>query len=72
MAKGLLSQGVVMASKAAGVPANKIEIALGRTAAVCAHPLAAWHTTRRSFRVMLVAGYFSLGFTVGLAALLLA
>ena len=61
-----------MASTAAARSANKIEIALGRTVAACAHPLAAWRAARRSFRLMLVVGYFSIGFTVGLAALLLA
>jgi hypothetical protein len=51
--------------------ANAIEVALGRTAAACTHPLAAWRTSRRSLRGMLVAGYFLLGFTTALAALLL-
>jgi hypothetical protein len=50
-------------------PANRIEIALGRMAAACVHPLAAWHDTRRTFRVLLVAGYFTAGFVAALAAL---
>ena len=49
--------------------ANKIEIALGRTAAACVHPVAAWHTTRRSMRAMLFAGYFVIGFTATLTVL---
>jgi hypothetical protein len=61
-----------MASTAAARSANQIEIALGRTVAACAHPLAAWRTARRSFRLMLVVGYFSLGFSAVLAVLLLA
>jgi len=62
----------MMAPTAAARSANKIEIAIGRTVAACAHPLAAWRTARRSFRLMLVVGYFSLGFTTVLTALLLA
>jgi hypothetical protein len=61
-----------MASTAAARSANRIEIAIGRTAAACAHPLAAWRTARRSLRLMLVLGYFSLGFTTVLTVLLLA
>ena len=53
------------------VAANKIEIALGRTAAACVHPVAAWHTTRLAMRAMLFAGYFVIGFTAGLTAALL-
>ncbi len=49
--------------------ANKIEIALGRTAAACVHPVAAWHTARRSMRAMLIAGYFLMGFTAVLTVL---
>ena len=48
--------------------ANKIEIALGRTAAACVHPVAAWLTKRRSMRAMLVAGYFVIGFSAVLTA----
>ena len=51
--------------------ANRIEIALGRTAAACVHPLAAWHDARRTFRVLLVAGYFGAGFVMGLGAVAL-
>jgi len=51
--------------------ANRIEIALGRTAAACVHPLAAWYDARRTFRVLLVAGYFAAGFVAALVALIL-
>ena len=57
-----------MASLAAVRSANRIEIALGRMAAACVHPLAAWHDARRMFRVLLVAGYFAAGFVAALAA----
>ena len=49
--------------------ANRIEIALGRTAAACVHPVAAWLTKRRSMRAMLVVGYVVIGFTTTLAVL---
>lgn len=52
-------------------PANRIEIVLGRMAAACVHPLAAWHDARRTFRVLLVAGYFTAGFVATLAAVAL-
>jgi hypothetical protein len=51
--------------------ANRIEIALGRTAAACVHPVAAWLTKRRSMRALLVAGYFVIGFSAVLTAALL-
>jgi len=52
--------------------ANRIEIALGRTAAACVHPVAAWLTARPSMRAMVVGGYFLMGFSAAIAALLLA
>ena len=60
-----------MTGSAAVRPANRIEIALGRMAAACVHPQAAWHDARRTFQVLLVAGYFAAGFVAALAALIL-
>jgi len=60
-----------MTRSASARPANRIEIALGRMTAACVHPLAAWHDARRTFRVLLVAGYFAAGFVAALAALIL-
>lgn len=51
--------------------ANRIEIALGRTAAACVHPVAAWYARQRSMRAMLIAGYFLMGFAAVLSAVLL-
>jgi hypothetical protein len=45
------------------------EVLVGRTAAACVHPLAAWSCARRSFRVLLLAGYFTAGYLAVLAAL---
>jgi hypothetical protein len=66
-----LLQWDAMTVSAAVRPANKIEIALGRMAAACMHPLAAWHDARRTFRLLLVAGYFAAGFVAALAVLIL-
>jgi hypothetical protein len=49
--------------------ANRIEIALGRTAAACVHPVAAWYTRRYSMRTLLLAGYTAIGFTATLTVL---
>ena len=40
-------------------PSTRSEVFIGRSLAICAHPIAAWRTTVRSFRVVLVAGYFA-------------
>ena len=47
------------------------EILLGRSMAACVHPIAAWQSKMRSFRVLLVAGYFVVGYLSGLAAIAL-
>ena len=64
----LLSSDVV-AHPTPNAAANRIEIALGRTAAACVYPVAAWLTKRRSMRAMLIAGYFVIGFTTTIAVL---
>jgi hypothetical protein len=47
------------------------EILLGRSLAACVHPLAAWQSKARSFRLLLVAGYFAVGYVTVLAAIAL-
>ena len=47
------------------------EVLLGRSLAACVHPMAAWQSKARSFRVMLVAGYFAVGYITVLAAIAL-
>ncbi|HEU4689956.1 MAG TPA: hypothetical protein VFS23_16400 [Vicinamibacterales bacterium] len=44
------------------------EVLLGRSMAACVHPIAAWQSRARSFRVLLVASYFVVGYLSGLAA----
>jgi hypothetical protein len=52
-----------------GRASNRTEILLGRSLAACVHPLAAWHARARSFRVLLLAGYFAIGYLTVLATL---
>jgi hypothetical protein len=47
------------------------EVLLGRSLAACAHPMAAWQAKARSFRVLLVGGYFIVGYLAVLAAIAL-
>jgi hypothetical protein len=52
-------------------PASRHEVFLGRSLAVCVHPHAGWRLAARGYRVVIVGGYFALGFVVVLAALAL-
>jgi hypothetical protein len=47
------------------------EVLIGRSLAACIHPMAAWQSRARSFRVLLVAGYFFAGYVTVLAAIAL-
>lgn len=47
------------------------EVLLGRSLAACAHPMAAWQAKARSFRVLLLGGYFLAGYIAVLAAMAL-
>jgi hypothetical protein len=47
------------------------EILAGRTLAACVHPYAAWQSTVRSFRVMVLAGYFAAGYLLVLLTMVL-
>lgn len=50
----------------------RAEVLFGRTLAACINPIAAWQYHIRSFRVLLLAGYFTAGFIgVLLAAVLM-
>jgi hypothetical protein len=50
---------------------RNVEILFGRTLAACIHPIAAWQYDLRSFRVLLLAGYFTAGFIAVLLAVIL-
>jgi hypothetical protein len=47
------------------------EILVGRSMAACLHPMAAWQSKTRSFRVLLVASYFAIGYVAVLTAIVL-
>jgi len=47
------------------------EVLLGRSLAACIHPIAAWQSRARTFRVLVVAGYFAVGYITVLAAIAL-
>jgi hypothetical protein len=49
--------------------ATRIETLIGRGVAVCAHPSAAWRLEHRQTRLLLVGGYFVIGFVGVLTAL---
>jgi hypothetical protein len=50
---------------------RRAEVLFGRTLAACIHPIAAWRYDIRSFRVLLLAGYFTVGFIAVLLAVVL-
>lgn len=60
-----------MASPQRHRSANRCEVLIGQSLAACVHPIAAWRSTARSFRVMLFAGYFTAAYVGVLAALIL-
>jgi hypothetical protein len=62
---------MAMPSQTRSRSSNCYEILLGRSLAACVHPFAAWQSTVRSFRVLLVAGYFAVGYVAALAAMFL-
>jgi hypothetical protein len=45
------------------------EVLIGRSMAACVHPIAAWQSKVLSFRVLLVASYFVVGYLSALAAI---
>jgi len=60
-----------MTSRMPAPPGNRCEVLIGRSLAACVHPLAAWRSKARSFRVLLLAGYFTAGYVAALATLAL-
>jgi hypothetical protein len=52
-------------------PSRWHEVLIGRSLAACVHPMAAWQSKTRSFRVLLVAGDFAAGYVAVLAAIAL-
>jgi hypothetical protein len=52
-------------------PSNRLEIMIGKSLAICLHPMAAWLTRSQRKRLVLVGGYVGAGYVVVLIALLL-
>jgi len=47
------------------------EVLIGRSLAACVHPIAAWQSKVRSFRLLVVASYFTVGYVTVLVAITL-
>ena len=45
-------------------PSNRIEVLIGRSVALCVHPLAAWRSRSRIDRVLLLISYVALSYVV--------
>ena len=43
---------------------HRIEVLIGRSAALCVHPLAAWRSPSRSDRAMLLISYFGISYVI--------
>ena len=50
-------------------PATRLEVAIGRTLAVCFHPVAAWRTRAVSRRLLLFSGCFTASYILVFLAL---
>jgi hypothetical protein len=51
-----------MASPRNDRPSSRYEVFIGRSLAMCVHPFAAWRSTVRSVRALILAGYFAAGY----------
>jgi hypothetical protein len=60
-----------MTARSPRSPSRWHEVLIGRSMAACVHPMAAWQSRARSYRVLLVAGYFVVGYLSVLAAIAL-
>jgi hypothetical protein len=43
---------------------NRIEVLIGRSAALCVHPLAAWRSPSRTDRAVLLFSYFAISYVI--------
>ena len=50
-------------------PSNRIEVVLGRSAALCVHPLAAWRSRSRLDRALLLISYVGISYAIVLGLL---
>jgi hypothetical protein len=52
-------------------PASPTEVLIGRSIALCAHPIAAWRVSSTRGRLLVIAGYAAAGYMGVFAALVL-
>jgi len=45
-------------------PRRRLEVLIGRSAALCIHPLAAWRSPLRTDRTLLLISYFAISYVV--------
>jgi len=50
-------------------PSHRLEVLIGRSAALCIHPLAAWRSRSRIDRALLVISYVGIGYAIVLGLL---
>jgi len=50
-------------------PSSRIEVLIGRSAAVCIHPFAAWRSRSRNDRAVLLISYFAMSYVIVLGLL---
>ena len=48
---------------------HRIEVVIGRSAAICVHPFAAWQSRSRKDRAVLLISYFTISYVIVLGLL---
>ena len=71
---GRAFDGAVLATACGMPPAHKrpshpLEVLIGRSAALCLHPFAAWCSRSRNDRALLVVSYFAISYVVAFGLL---
>ena len=45
-------------------PSHRLEVVIGRSAALCIHPIAGWRSRSRNDRALLLVSYFALSYVI--------
>jgi hypothetical protein len=61
---GVVLAGACSMTAAHKGPSRRLEVLIGRSAALCAHPLAAWRSPLRTDRALLLISYFAISYVV--------
>jgi hypothetical protein len=61
--------GVYNMAPATRCPSHRLEVLIGRSAALCIHPLAAWRSRSRIDRALLVIAYVGISYAIVLGLL---